>query len=177
MNMKNLIALFLLLASMNVHAQTEEWYSTAYPTYKTNQKIIRTDQLGRVVWEREISEITHDDCGVYIIASSTKVKNRKIISNPTDYDYWLITEETMNDSIIVCPTLCTNQTTIFIGGSYPRDMFLDIYNQEGKLVQLKKLELGNNQVLFQNLSNGIYFLTIGTDNETEEKTFKIVIQN
>ena len=169
----------LLLASINVNAQTqtqtEEWYNTAYPTYRTNQKVIRTDQSGNVIWKKEISEITNEDCGVYIIASSTKVKNRKIISNPSDYDYWIITESIMNDTITVCPTLCTNQTTIFIGGSYPRDMFLDIYNQEGKLVQLKKLELGDNQVLFQNLSNGIYFLTIATDIPTEEKTFKIII--
>ena len=173
--MKKLLTLIMLLASIIVKAQTDEWYSSAYPTYKTNQKIVRTDQNGNVVWKKEISEITNDDCGVYIIASSTIVKGNKIISNPNDYDYWLITESLMNDTVIVCPTLCTDHTTIFIGGSYPRDMFLDIYNQQGQLVKLKTLNLGDNQVYFQDFPNGIYYLTIGTDVGTEEKTFKIVI--
>jgi archaellum component FlaF (FlaF/FlaG flagellin family) len=173
--MKKLLTLILLLTSIIVNAQSTEWYSEAYPTYRSNQKIVRTDQTGNVVWKKEISEITNDDCSVYIIASSTVIKGGKIVSNPSDYDYWLITESLMNDSMIVCPTLCTDHTTIFIGGTYPRDMFLDIYNQEGRLVKLKRLNLSDNLVYFQDLPNGIYYLTIGTEIGTEEKTFKIVI--
>lgn len=174
--MKKLLISIAVLFTTTVSAQTDEWYSEAYPQLRTNQKIIRTDQQGNVVWKKEISEITGDDCGVYIIASSTKIKNGQIISNPSDYDYWLIDEKILNDTIIVCPTICTNQTTIFIGGSYPRDIFLDIFNQEGKLVKFKELSIGENEVLFSDLSSGIYFLTIGTDLPYEEKTFKIMIQ-
>lgn len=173
--MKKLLTLILLLTASIVNGQTDEWYSNAYPTYRTNQRIARTDQYGNVVWDKEISEITHDDCGVYVIASSTKVKNGKIISNPSDYDYWLITEDVINDTVIVSPTLCTNQTTIFIGGSYPTDVFLDIYNQEGRLVKLKRLNLGDNQIYFQDLTSGIYYLNISTENPYTEKIFKIII--
>jgi hypothetical protein len=112
---------------------------------------------------------------VYIIASSTKIKSGKIISNPSDYDYWLIDETIMNDTITVCPTICTDQTTIFIGGNYPRDMLLYMYDQRGRLVRLRNLTLGENRVFFVDLPNGIYFLTISTDIPTEEKTFKIII--
>lgn len=173
--MKKLLTLILLLTANIVNGQTDEWYSNAYPTYRTNQRIARTDQFGNVVWDKEISEITHDDCGVYVIASSTKVKNGKIISNPSDYDYWLITEDVINDTVIVSPTLCTNQTTIFIGGSYPTDVFLDIYNQEGRLVKLKRLNLGDNQIYFQDLTSGTYYLNISTENPYTEKIFKIII--
>jgi hypothetical protein len=173
--MKKLLTTLMLAFSIMANAQTEEWYNAAYPTYRSNQKIARTDQSGNVIWEKEISEITNDDCGVYIIASSTKIKSGKIISNPSDYDYWLIDETTMNDSITVCPTICTDQTTIFIGGSYPRDMLLYMYDQRGRLVRLKNLTLGENQVFFVDLPNGIYFLTINTDLPMEDKTFKIVI--
>jgi hypothetical protein len=174
--MKKLLTLILLLTANFVNGQTDEWYNTAYPNLRSNQKIVRTDQNGNVIWKKEISEITNDECGIYIIASSTKIKNGKVISNPSDYDYWLIDESVMNDTIIVCPTICTEYATIFIGGNYPREMFLDMYDQNGRLVRLKKLDLGENRVFVTDLPNGIYFLTVGTDVPNEEKTFKIIIQ-
>jgi hypothetical protein len=175
--MKTLLTTLMLAFSIMANAQTEEWYSTAYPTYRSNQKIVRTDQTGSVIWKKEISEITDDECGVYIIASAAKIKGGKIVENPSDYDYWIISEESMNDSITICPTLCTTHTTIFIGGTYPRDLYLDVFDQQGRLVKFKNLQLGENSILCSDLKNGVYFLTVGTDNPTEEKTFKIIIQN
>jgi hypothetical protein len=175
--MKKLLTLMMVALASIANAQTDEWYNDTYPVYKSNQKIVRTDQNGTVIWKKEISEITNDECGVYIIASAAKIKGGKIIENPSDYDYWLISEESLNDSITVCPTLCTTHTTIFIGGTYPRDMYLDVFDQKGRLVKLKYLQLGENTILCSDLKNGVYFLTVSTDNPTEEKTFKIIIQN
>lgn len=173
--MKKLLTIITLLISALANAQNDEWYNSAYPVYKTQRKIVRTDEYGNVIWKKEISEITNGDCGIYIIVSNTKIKNGKIINRPSDYDYWLIDEEILNDTITICPTLCTDYTTMFIGGSYPRDIFMDIFSQDGKLVRLKNLTLGENKIYFRDMPNGIYFLTISTDLPTEEKTFKIII--
>lgn len=177
LKMRRLLTLAFILLSNLANSQNSEWYNVPYTQIRsTNQKIARSDQEGKVVWEREISEITPEDCGLYIIASSTQIKNGRIISNPSDYDYWLITESIVeDDSSYVWPTLCTEYTTLFIGGKYHRDLYLDMFGVDGKTVRLKNLHIGENKIYVANLNNGVYYLVLGMENPYDEKTFKIII--
>jgi hypothetical protein len=182
--MKYIILIILFLTfSTKVKSQYNESIgivSTSY--YKSTNiedyDIIHTDDLGIVVWRvpsyfsDEIFDLNNES---YNILGYTEVKNNKILSNPSDYDYWLVKKDEPVISVI-SPNPAINNVNIFIN-QLVENLQISVYTTSNLLVYNTQIIDYHTNLNLSKLSNGMYFVRLHTD----EKLYKIyklcILQN
>jgi hypothetical protein len=177
--MKYTLLLILLVLTLTIQAQSNESVGIFTPRYykETNYDIVHTDRTGVVIWripsyaldEFELNDNSYGICGY------TSIKNNKIISNPDDYDYWLVDKEiTLNTDIY--PNPATNNVTITVD-KLVDDLQVSLYSTDGVLIINSKIIKYYTTLNLPKLSNGMYLIKIHASN----KPFKIyklcVLQN
>jgi hypothetical protein len=79
----------------------------------------------------------------------------------------------INHSFSVYPNPTTNFLILNIGNYKTQNLFFNLYDIRGKLLESKKTENIETTILMENYASGIYFLKIIESNK-ELKTFKII---
>lgn len=137
--------------------------------------IVRTDQSGNIIWKLSFigDNINFDDKQeLYLILGFTNDKNGKILSDPTDYDYWLLPKKTKYEfSIYPNPNL--GSFTIY-SDYFSNTAQYQIYDSTFRLILNTKFTDRYTNINLENISQGVYFLRI-YDNEETLKFEKICI--
>jgi hypothetical protein len=70
-----------------------------------NSFIVKTDEHGNVVWRKKVRQLPDSDPAEqsYIIASYTQVFGNKILGDPQEYDYWIVSSQKPNAKIYPNP--------------------------------------------------------------------------
>jgi hypothetical protein len=137
--------------------------------------IVRTDENGNVIWTLSFSNTSQpfdSSQENYIVFGNTNIKNGKIISNPSDYDYWLVEkEEEINFSIFPNPSIgFINIYTSFIDDKSE----IEITDEMNRIVYRSKINEIITNLDLTRYSKGMYFVKI-FNNEKILKFEKICI--
>jgi len=140
-----------------------------------NYNIVRTDLNGNVFWTHSFSNtIQHFDSSQenYIVLVITNIKNGKITSDPSDYDYWLVEkEEEINFSIFPNPSIgFINIYTSFIDDKSE----IEITDEMNRIVYRSKINEIITNLDLTRYSKGMYFVKI-FNNEKILKFEKICV--
>lgn len=183
--MKKIILILLLFITTNLQAQFKESLglvsviNSRLSNINTNgYDIVRTNKSGIVVWQTlspSSSDIINLDEEAYNLLGYTTIKNNKITSNPSDYDYWLIQKEIiLNASLYPNPT--ANEITIFIDKIID-NLQLSIFDDKSSIIYNMKIYDLYTNIDLNSLPNGMYFIKLHTNKELF-KTYKLcVLQN
>lgn len=129
--------------------------------------IVRTDQNGNIIWKLSFvgDNINFDDKQeLYLILGFTNDKNGKILSNPSDYDYWLLPKKTKYEfSIYPNPNL--GAFTIYTD-YFSNTAQYEIYDSTNRLILNSKFINRYTNINLKDITQGIYFLRIYDNNET-----------
>lgn len=126
-----------------------------------NYNIVRTDLNGNVFWTYSFSNtIQHFDSSQenYIVLGITNIKNGKITSDPSDYDYWLVQkEEKINFSIFPNPSIgFINIYTSFVDDKSE----FEIIDGMNRVVYRSKINEIITNLDLTRYSKGMYFVKI-----------------
>ena len=140
-----------------------------------NYNIVRTDLNGNVFWTHSFSNtIQHFDSSQenYIVLVITNIKNGKITSDPSDYDYWLVEkEEEINFSIFPNPSIgFINIYTSFVDDKSE----FEITDGMNRVVYRSKINEIITNLDLTRYSKGMYFVKI-FNNEKILKFEKICV--
>lgn len=128
--------------------------------------IVRTDQNGNILWRLSLSSdiVFFDSTQAYYMALGyTYEKNNRIISNPTDYDYWLVPKlKNIDFNIYPNPNLGTFN---IINYNNEDEIQYEIYDPCNRLVLKNQLINISNTVNINNYSKGVYFIKIFKNDE------------
>lgn len=177
--MKYTILYVLMLFCGVAFAQSNETISTNEFSIRDNidnqYNLIRTDQNGNIIWSNPINKDNNPfdmSQGTYIVCGFTEVKNGKIIDNPCDYDYWIVS--IINDiEVSVYPNPASKEINVTLN-SYTNELDFYLLDVNLKLIQSRKLTNFITTISLPNLSNGIYLFNIIT-NDKLIKTGKVCI--
>lgn len=172
----NISILFILIIKSNLCFSQEVIGINSGLEYNINcnkldkYNIVRTDEYGIVVWTLPLSNIynTFDiNQENYMVLGLTNVKNGRITSSPSDYDYWLVPEEDeIKFSIFPNPSLgVINLSTSFIDNKTQ----FQIYDELNRVVYEDEINEINTIINLNNYSKGFYFVKIFNN----EKILKI----
>ena len=140
-----------------------------------NYNIVRTDLDGNVFWTYSFSStIQNFDSSQenYIVLGITNIKDGKITSDPSDYDYWLIKkEEEINFSIFPNPSIgFINIYTSFVDDKSE----VEITDGMNRVVYRSKINEIITNLDLTRYSKGMYFVKI-FNNEKILKFEKICV--
>jgi len=137
--------------------------------------LVRTDINGNIIWFKELGQSNNfldDTKDSYIIYGYTKLKDNKIISNPNDYDYWFIDNQSITN-VEVFPNPSNRFVTILFNSEINGDNIFYLYDYSGKLI-IEKIINNNITLDFVNIPKGVYMYKINNNNENK-KIGKIII--
>ena len=124
--------------------------------------IVRTDENGNVIWTLSFSSTSQpfdSSQENYIVFGNTNIKNGKIISNPSDYDYWLVPkeEEEIKFSIYPNPSIGNiNIYTSFVDG----ETEFEIIDGMNRIIYSDKINEIILNIDFSSYAKGMYFIKI-----------------
>jgi hypothetical protein len=126
-----------------------------------NYNIVRTDENGNVFWTYSFSNtIQPFDSSQenYIVLGITNIRNGKITSDPSDYDYWLVSkEEEIEFSVYPNPSLGNiNIYTSFIDN----ETDFEIIDGMNRSVYRGKINEIIINLDFSKYAKGMYFIKI-----------------
>jgi hypothetical protein len=138
--------------------------------------LIRTDEFGDIKSISDISNSKLDSSDLnessFIIYGYTTIKNGKITSKSSDYDYWLVLkEESINSYIFPNPT--SSKLYVFLNGQLENSE-ISIYDIRGRLVVDYSLNDNLTELSVNGLQPGYYICKI-YNNKTLIKTEKLCI--
>jgi hypothetical protein len=155
------VFLTLLLLSLAVKAQYE---TNEVSISEYNYNLIRTDQDGNVVWIRPIEVNTANlSDNRFIIYGFGNIKNGKLANKPSDYDYWLIKNDTAYNA-----TIYPNPTSSYVNvmmNNFANGLRFFLYDINGVLIISERLAQYNNKIELPDLANGIYICKVTFNNE------------
>lgn len=183
--MKKLLLLILLLLGNQCYSQSIEMIGSEIFGYRLsdavngNHNVIRTDENGKVVWVKPV--ITDNNIpfdlseNQYIIYGFTEVKNGRITSDPSEYDYWLVMTDTTYD-VTVYPN--PTSTTFYVAlSNYNDGIIINLYDVTHRLVFNSQITQYINFFNLPFLSNGTYMYEIITTNKIIKTGKLCVLQN
>lgn len=185
--MKYIIFILFLLFSTQVYSQYRESVGigsvnnprVSREVENDSYYMVRTNQTGIIVWRTltpSKADIFNLDEASYILLGYTTLKNNRITSNPSDYDYWLIKKNTSIFNTALYPNPALNKVTIFID-KLIGNLQISVFNTQGVLVYNTEISDFYTIINLDNLENGIYFIKLHTNIELI-KTYKLcVLQN
>ena len=175
------IKIFLLISLITYGQQKENILlmednnvNLKIPSNCTNL-IVRADISGNVIWFKGLDEsnnILDDTKDSYIIYGYTKLKDNKIISNPNEYDYWFIDNQSI-DNVEVFPNPTNRFINILFNNEINGDNIFYLYDYSGKLI-IEKIINDNITLDFFDVPKGVYMYKINNNNENK-KIGKIII--
>lgn len=144
--------------------------------YIEKYDIVRTDENGNIVWKlttQNSVQLLDSTQEYYIVFGYSEENNNKIISNSSDYDYWLI-EKKLNYEFSVYPN--PNSGIFFIfSQNLKNDLKFEVYDSMNRLIIINnQINKNLTEVNINNLSKGVYYVKI-FDNEKIFKFEKICI--
>lgn len=183
--MKYICTLILTLLYFCGYSQSNEVIGTEIFGYRLNDviggtyNVVRTNEDGKVVWVKPVitDNLTPFDLSEnqYIIYGFTKIKNGKIINNPSDYDYWLVETDTTYD-VTIYPNPTT--TTFYVSLSdYNDGISINLYDVTHRLVFNSQITQYLNFFSLPQLSNGTYIYEIITIDKIIKTGKLCVLQN
>jgi hypothetical protein len=174
--MKKLLTIACVMWATMSFAQNPEIYFSEKTELEPRKKVAKIEPDGKIVWVKDMLDFIeyNEEVGIFIIAAETTVRNGRIVANPSDYDYWIISDSIISDEVKVFPTLCSEYTTIHIASNSMNDYYCTVRNSLGEIVDLVELFYGHNHILTQRFPAGSYLLDI-TENKKHKETIKIVI--
>lgn len=128
--------------------------------------LVKTDQNGNITWKISFlgSNPNFDDKSeFYLIAGFSNEKNGKILSNPSDYDYWLVPIKSKYEfSIFPNPNL--GLFTLY-SEFFNNSTQFTIFDSSNRVILNSKITEKNTLINLKNISQGSYFLKIFDENE------------
>lgn len=169
--MKNFVILIIIfLFKINAYCQESigysyglDYYTNCYDIQKYD--IIRSDQYGKIVWKFSVIQDNHNfdfSDSHYIIFGYTYIVNEHIISNPSDYDYWLV-EKKKEEDFLVYPNL-NNGIFIIYSKNFNEQIEFEINDSMNRLIYKNKIIQTYTQVDLK-LTTGFYFVKIFRNNQ------------
>ena len=182
--MKQLTILLLFITNL-CYSQTNEVVGSNVFGYRLGStvegtyNVIRTDEDGKVVWVKPVindNTIPFDlTDNQYIIYGFTNVKNGKITSKASDYDYWLVRSD-LDCDVAIYPN--PSPGTFYVSlSNYREGMGINLYDITHKLVFNSQINQYINFFHLPNISNGTYIYEILNGDELLKTGKLCVLQN
>ena len=178
-----LVSMFMLLTLKANSQNTLE--SIGLPTLGTfrglflnpeKYNVIRTDEDGTIKSVDELSNSTIDTSDLtesaFIIYGYTSIKNNKITSKPSDYDYWLVVKEE-NISAFIFPNPTSSKLYVYLY-QLSDNSTISIYDIRGRLINNFNLTNNTNEISINGLEPGYYICKI-YNNKTLIKSERLCV--
>lgn len=174
--------LILMLVLKNSISYSQETLGLNYGfDYYFNSKntndfnIVRTDQNGNVLWRISLnSDNSYFDStqSHYIALGHSYEKNGKIISNPNDYDYWLV-PKSIDIDFVIYPNPNLGIFNIYVNNNFDQINY-QIFDSSNRIITSSILNNINTPVNLVEMSKGIYYVKF-FDNKEILKIKKLCI--
>jgi len=175
--MKKLILILIsFIFISNVQAQevigSENYQLPEYIT--ANYNLVRTDTKGNVVWQipysKDFFNVFDTTQSSYLIYGYTYIRDKVILNNPNDYDYWLVPNDNVTTAIIY-PTLTTGIVYLYLS-DVKELSYVDLYTLQMQRVFNSTLTTNLTTINLTMFPQGMYIYKIF--NKLTLKTGKII---
>lgn len=170
--MKKLYGLILVLLGFTSYSQNIESIGdingSAYLRLSDDSlqyNIVRSDRNGNIVWAKDIvsssTSVFDTTLDLYMVYGYTTINGNKILSNPGDYDYWLVVKTKTIESVIY-PNPTRNNVFVFVS-DVANNLRITLYDSANRIILQQRLIDYTTNIKLPKLATGLYLYRIEND--------------